>query len=97
MTIRQETELPLRVHVIYNSWELNYQQGHEYAPRLITDSKQIETIEISNAITAVEARRIADIWLAIRWLERIPIRAKLSRKYLLLDAADTVTVTINET
>lgn len=95
--IMRETESPLRVHVIYNNWEANYQSGHEYAPRLITDARATLTVEIAVAITSTKARQVADTLLALAWLEREKFTATVSRKHLRLDAADNIDAVITET
>jgi len=92
----RESELPLRFHIIYNNWEASYQPGHEYAPRLITEARKTETIEISVAITSTQARKIVDAWLAVAWLERETFQLKASRKHMRIDAADNVEVVITE-
>lgn len=95
-TRRKESELPLRVHIIYNNYEFSYQPGHEYAPREITETTKTVNIEIAVAITATKAREVADIILATDWLERHSYKFVSSRKYLPIDAADNVTVEITE-
>lgn len=92
----RESELPLRVHLIYNSWEANYQPGHEYAPRLITAARATITVELSIALTSTQARQIADALLALAWLERESFSLRASRKYLPIDAADNIEVVITE-
>ena len=95
-TRMRETELPLRVHVIYNNWEASYQPGHEYAPRLVTDAKSTQSVEISVAITSTKARQIADTLLALAWLERESFQLRASRKHMRIDAADNIEVVITE-
>ncbi len=97
LTRKRESELPLRVHIVFNNWEADYQDGHEYAPRQITEAQSPITIEISIAITSAKARRVADALLALAWLERDAFSLKTSRKWLQLDAADNVEVEITET
>lgn len=95
-TRMRETELPLRVHVIYNNFEGSYQPGHEYAPRLVTDAKSTQTVEIAVAITSTKARQIADTLLALAWLERESFQLRASRKHMRIDAADNIEVVITE-
>lgn len=95
-TRARETELPLRIHVVYNNWEASYQPGHEYAPRLITDARSTKTVEIAVAITSTKARQVAEVLLANAWLERDAFELKTSRKYLALDSADNIEVVITE-
>ena len=92
----QETELPLRIHIIYPNLEASYLPGHEYAPRLITDARATITIEVTCALTSGEARRIVDAHLATQWLERETFQITASRKNLRIDAADNVEVVITE-
>jgi Putative phage tail protein len=96
-TRQRETELPLRIHVVYNNWEFSYQPGHEYAPRQITDATATDTIELAVAITSTKAQEVADVVLATRWLERETFQLKTSSKYLRVDAADNIEVEITET
>jgi hypothetical protein len=92
----REAELPLRIHLIYNNYEFSYQPGHEYAPRLITEARSTQTIEISVAINSTKAREVADVLLAMAWLERDSFEIRTSRKHLRLDAGDTIEVEITE-
>jgi hypothetical protein len=92
----REAELPLRIHLIYNNYEFSYQPGHEYAPRLITEARSTQTIEISVAIDSTKAREVADVLLAMAWLERESFEIRTSRKHLRLDAGDTIEVEITE-
>ncbi|MDD1677921.1 MAG: phage tail protein, partial [Methanomicrobiales archaeon] len=96
LTRTRESELPLRVHVVYNNWEANYQNGHEYAPRQITEAQAPMTVEIAVAINSIKARQVADALLAVAWMERDAFTLKTSRKWLPLDAADNVEVEVTE-
>lgn len=95
--IQRETEIPIRVHVIYNNWEAAYQPGHEYAPRQISESRATLTVEISVAITSTKARQIAYTLLALAQLESESFSAKSSRKHLRIDPADNIEIVITET
>lgn len=92
----RESELPIRVHVIYNNYEFAYQPGHEYAPRLITDARATMTAEIAVAINSTYARKVAETLLALAHLERDSFSARVSRKHIRIDAADNIEVIITE-
>lgn len=92
----RESELPLRVHVVYNNHLNSYQPGHEYAPRLITDARSTTAVEISVAITPTEARQIADTHLAAMWLNKRSFQLRTTRRHARIDAADSIEVVIDE-
>lgn len=92
----RESEVPRRVHVIFNNKDADYQQCHEYASREITDSQSTMTIELAVAMDSTKARQIAQTWQMLELLERDKFTAKTSRKHLRLDAADNVEVVITE-
>jgi len=96
-TLGRETELPIRIHVIYNNHEFSYQPGHEYAPRLITDARKTVTLQLAVAITATQARQIADTHLAVEHLQRYRFSARASRRHMEIDAADNIEIVITET
>jgi hypothetical protein len=95
-TRQREAELPLRIHIVFNNWEAAYQPGHEYAPRLITEARSTQSVELAIAMTSAKAREVADVMLAVSHLERDSFQLKTSRRYLRLDAADNIEVVITE-
>jgi hypothetical protein len=95
-TVARETELPIRIHVVYNNHEFSYQPGHEYAPRLITDARKTITVQIAVAINSTQALQIADTHLAVEHLQRDSFSARASRRHMQIDAADNVEIVITE-
>jgi hypothetical protein len=90
----QETELPIRVHVRYRDMDADYETGHQYSCRLITESQQVETVDLAIVMNAHKARQISEVLMADHWLERSPKEIKLSRRYMQLDAADPVNLEV---
>lgn len=95
-TRMRESEVPLRVHVVYNNYEAAYQQGHEYAGSPITDAHATLTVQIAVAINSIKAQQIATTILMLRRNERDSFTMRASRKHFRIDAADNVEVVITE-
>ena len=93
-TIGKEKGLPQKVFINYINQEADYQQGHQEAERLITDSKNIVTVESPVVLANDEARQVANILLATMGLEKTTYEIRLGNKYAHLDPADVIKVTL---
>ena len=90
----QETELPEVVAVRFKDQDANYETGMALSSRLTTESKNVIAVDVAVVMTADKAKQIAEVLAANLWLERAPKTVLVPRKYLLLDAADPVTLQV---
>lgn len=88
----QEVELPKRVNVMYLSRITGYQTSTQYGERQITESKDINTIELPLVMSDQSAKNIADITLYTAWLSRLSFEFTLPPKYMALEPADVIDV-----
>lgn len=91
-TRMQELELPRRVEVIYCDAETNYEAGAQGSSRIITNSKEIITLQLPIALDKDEAKQIAEKHLAAAWAERTGHQFQIPRDYSYLDPADVVII-----
>lgn len=89
----QEVELPREIAVSYLDRDAGYEQGTQRSRRLETDSREQRHLELPMALSAGEAKRLADAWLDLAWAERVRHRFALSSEWAMLDAGDVVEVT----
>jgi hypothetical protein len=100
-TRTQELELPMRVSVTYSDFDRDYQDGTQSAKRntdpFPTMHSHNETkFELPIAMTATEAKRIADKSLKMAWASRWNYRMKLPWEFLKYDPTDVVSVTMDQ-
>lgn len=91
-----ETEFPVEVNVQYLNSGKKFEQGSMRDRRLVTVSRLVQSFALSGLVlTNTEAKKIARALLAMRWLERIPYSLTLPKKYLKLNPADILSVTMD--
>jgi hypothetical protein len=90
-TRKQEPELPRRVNVTYSNAAADYQQGLQFAQRMVGSSIQIVGVELPLVLTDAEAKRIADSMIYDAYASRTEIERVLSRKHSRLEPTDVVT------
>lgn len=75
-TRMQEVELPREIAVSYLDRDAGYEQGTQRSRRLETDSREQRHLELPMALSATEAKRLADAWLDLAWAEpgALPLR-----------------------
>ncbi|MDX2073499.1 MAG: glycoside hydrolase TIM-barrel-like domain-containing protein [Alphaproteobacteria bacterium] len=88
----QEVELPKRVNVMYLSRLTGYQTATQYGERQVTESKDINTLDLPLVMSDQTAKNIADITLYTAWLSRVSFEFTLPPKYAALEPADVITV-----
>lgn len=93
----QEVELPKTVNVMYLNRITGYQSATQYSTREITESKDVQTLDLPLVTNDQTAKNIADITLFTRWLSRTSYEFALPPKYLLLEPADVIEVSVNGT
>lgn len=89
----QETELPTSLDVRYISLETDYKINPVNARRLIGDSSQVRTQDLPIVFMAAEAKQIVDVLMNNIWFERTNKTITLSKRYLMLEPTDVVTIT----
>lgn len=89
---RLESELPAEVSVIYADKDADYQQGSQYARRLIGGSRDVTTVELPLALSAAKAAEVAETILFELWTAREERRFATTRKYADVDPGDQVTI-----
>jgi hypothetical protein len=88
----QEVELPKRVNVMYLNRITGYQTSTQYAARQVTESKDINTLDLPLVLSDQTAKNIADITLYTSWLSRVSFEFSLPPKYMALEPADVIDV-----
>lgn len=91
----QELELPRRVWVQYADKSQDYQQGSQSDARMRNPDPTVRTdaeitLQLPMALTADQARQIAQTQLYITWAERRSFEFSLPWTYLALDPTDSV-------
>ena len=94
ITRGQETELPFLVHVRFKDQHASYQTGHAYSARLTSESQNQLIVDVPIVMSADKAKQISYVLAANYWLERAPKEIVVSRRYLLVDAADPLNVEV---
>lgn len=96
----QEVELPERINVLYMEKDNDYQQGVQFSKRISNpypamSSRDQFNLELAIVMLATEAKQISEKWLYTTWIERVAYEAISSWRFLLLDPADIVLVTLD--
>ena len=89
---RQEVELPEVVNVLYLNRATDYQQGHQYAKRLVTPSEQRVTLELPIVLSDSKARQVAEVNLYAAWTARNRYEFATSRAWAHLEPTDVVDI-----
>lgn len=88
----QEVELPKQVNVMYLNRITGYQTSTQHAQRQITESRDINTLDLPLVLSDQTAKNIADITLYNAWLSRLSFEFILPPKYAALEPADVIDV-----
>lgn len=92
VTSRLETELPYEVRVEYADVGMDYAQNVQPSRRLTGGSRDVKTLSLPLALTADQAKRIADLALYGEWAGREGIECATSTKYLHLEPTDVALI-----
>lgn len=95
----QESELPERISVTYLAADAGYQLGSQsekraYQPTATMFGRNRLSRDLPLALTADGARQTAEKTLYAAWAERQSVSARLPLRYLLLDPADVVSISL---
>jgi hypothetical protein len=100
-TRQQEIELPMRVTFTYIDSDKDFQQNTQIAkrsrhpnPTVFTDNQT--DLQVAVVSTATPAKQMAERIMYSVWNERKSYAARLPPKYGYLDAADPITLTLND-
>ena len=88
----QEVDLPATLYVNYLNAGASYQQGSQYARRLVTNSAADARIDLSIALPDDDARTIASKNLFTAWMERNTFTFNTSRKHAKYEPTDVAVV-----
>jgi len=94
---QQEVELPSVVSVVYVDVASDYQQNAQQAQRITTLSTQSTSVELAIAMSADQARGIAETLMYDAWTQRVRYQFRTSREYAALEPSDVVTLQRNGT
>lgn len=91
----EETELPREINIQYSDIDLDYNPGAQYSRRLTGSSLNVRDIQLPLALSATEAKRLADALMFSVWSGRETVKFATTRKYAVLEPTDVVTITHN--
>ncbi len=91
----QETELPLRINVVYLNPLMSYQPATQSAERQVTASRQVDTLTLPIVLDDQTAKNIAERMLYSSWVGRMGYQFRVGTKYAALDPADVIAVAAN--
>jgi len=87
-----EHDLPRQVTVVYLDIDREYEEGTQISRRTCATTEQDLTYRLPIAMTADEARQLADKLLYRQWIERATYRWAMSGARLALEPGDVVTL-----
>lgn len=90
---QQEIELPQQASVVYYDPQTLYQPGHQLAQRMETDSQEALSLSLPAAMSAQDAKNIAEMLLYRSWVGRTRYRFTLPIAHAMLEPGDVITVT----
>lgn len=91
----QESDLPQSVEVIYADVNNDYLEGSQIAKRSVGDARRVITLNLTIAMDADRAKRIAEINLLEAWVSRAVLNWQTSYRYLPYDPSDVVTLSVD--
>lgn len=91
----KESELPRETKVSYISAARDYEPDMEPASRLVTESEQVNEINLPIVMTAAKAAQVAEIVQTVRWIERNTYpEFTLPYKYSYLEPSAIITINL---
>ena len=93
----KEVDLPKRFEVGYTDFALDYQDsiGSDERSEVSNLTESVEGFLYNGTCTADLARQSAQVKLFTAWMVRARLRQRLPHKFLIYDAGDTLTVTLD--
>ncbi len=97
-TRTQNVELPQRIDVVYLDPSRDYQTNTQHATRIAAlGTAEKRTVQLAQVLSADEAKLIAERMLHEAWIGRTAYAFTLPPKFMRIDPADVVTVTLGTT
>lgn len=93
-TRKQTSELPLRIDLTHIDPDRSYLTNTQHAARIAqaVGTEDLETIQLSIALTSAEAAQVVQRTLKNAWIERNSYTFNLGPSHLRLDPTDVITV-----
>jgi len=88
--------LPRRIRIRYIDQDRDYEQGTQYAGRIVTNSEEIKQIDAAVVMVANEAAKTADIVLKELWTRRQSYQFNISMDHVDLMPGDVVNLETDE-
>jgi len=88
--------LPRRIRIKYIDQDRDYEQGTQYAGRIVTNSEEIKDIDAAVVMVADEAAKTADIVLKELWTRRQSYQFNVSMNHVDLMPGDVVNLETDE-
>lgn len=88
----QDVELPDEITLNYYDAAADYMIGAQYARRLIGSSRVQQLVSVAMALSATQAKKVADVLMFNAWQGRIGFTFSASRKYSHLVPSDVVAI-----
>lgn len=90
----QEIELPQKVSILYLNRIMNYTQGHQFAIRQATQSRNALAMSLPLVLSDQGAKVLAEQWLYTLWVNRTEYECYLPPSYAMLEPADVVDISL---
>ena len=91
----KESELPRETKLTYISLSRDYESDIQSASRLITESEQVNEINLPVVLSDAKAAQVAEIAQTVSWIERNTYpEFSLPYKYSYLEPSDVITVNL---
>ena len=96
----QETDIPMRVDIIYMDEERDYLEGNQHAQRAVDPSptqhsNSVNTSALPIVLTPVQAKGIAEAKLYDSWAARLFHKFQVGPRHMDLEPSDVITVEID--
>jgi hypothetical protein len=96
VTRAQELDLPRKIYFKYYNYNADYQQGSQYASRLITQAVNEPAFTVAVVFTDQEAAQVVDIMLSEAWWNRETYEFFMTQKYAYIDPCDVIIVNLQD-
>ena len=93
---QQELELPIEISVLFFNDTAAYEQGAQYARRLVSQADGRGTLELPLVLTDTQAKSIADSHLFDGWVMRDKYSWRTGREYMKYEPTDVVTIPVDD-
>lgn len=87
-----DSRLPQRVVINYIDKDAEYDTGTQYAERLVTDSVNVQTLDLPISMSADQAAQAAEVLTYMHWAERYDYSFSLPPSFNAVQPADVLTI-----